>query len=545
MDINQLDRSTFQKWYNFCVWARFYPDLFLDLIKPERGGITLHFDQRLYLRALMRFVNVYGVFPRSWGKTFLEVLANILACIFFPNIHPAISAQTEENAAKLLSDKTNEILKFWPLLQNEVKKMSFTKNDAKIVFYNGSTLDTLANAQSSKGQRRHRLTIEESALLNDTLYQDVLEPIPNIGRPTCGVSGVVDPSELNHQTNFCTTAGFRGTSEYDRSRKMIKQMNNLEGKLVIGAGWELGCWYGRGLTKSAILQRKEQLSTVFFAQNYESHWVGAADSALVSIIKLMASRVLEKPMLDNPNDEEIYLGVDVARSQSTANNQSSIAVLRVTRGLTGRVKYIDIVNTINVSNVNNFSSQALEVKRIKYRYNALMVVVDGNGLGSGLVDELLKETYDPITDETYPCWDTINTTNEPEDKNTAETCLYDLKAQGLQTKIITDFIDIVDSGKLRMLVTKRDNEFTDEEREDMQNTMLPYIQTDFLFAEIANLKLKTAANGNLQIEKSVSKMNKDRWSALAYGVFYIMEYHNSIESQEISDVDLLELYTYV
>ena len=53
------------KYVEFCSWARWYPDLFLDLIKPDVGGINLHSDQRVYLRCIMRFVSMYGVFPRG------------------------------------------------------------------------------------------------------------------------------------------------------------------------------------------------------------------------------------------------------------------------------------------------------------------------------------------------------------------------------------------------------------------------------------------------------------------------------------------------
>lgn len=57
-----------KKYQDFVSWARWHPDLLLDLIKPESGDIKLHFDQRVYLRAIMRFQSVYGVFPRGWGK---------------------------------------------------------------------------------------------------------------------------------------------------------------------------------------------------------------------------------------------------------------------------------------------------------------------------------------------------------------------------------------------------------------------------------------------------------------------------------------------
>ena len=52
-------------WEYFCSFCRWYPDLFFDLIKPQKGGLNLHLDQRIYLRAMMRFASFYGVFPRG------------------------------------------------------------------------------------------------------------------------------------------------------------------------------------------------------------------------------------------------------------------------------------------------------------------------------------------------------------------------------------------------------------------------------------------------------------------------------------------------
>ena len=378
---NEEFQANLKQWYRFCSWSRFYPDLFLDLIKPEKGGINLHLDQRVFLRAIMRFVSVYGVFPRGWSKTAMEVLAGMLVCIFFPGISISISAQTQENASELLQSKYNEMTKFYPLLANEIASTRFSKGDAELKFINGSIYNVLANKQSSKGQRRARHTVEESALLNNELFQDVIEPIVNIGRCTVGTAAINDPCELNHQLNFFTTSGFRGSDEFQRNIKMIQDMVNLRGVLVFGAGWELACWYGRGLSKSAILKKREDMTSVAFAQNYESHWVGVADNALVDIRRLMKCRTLSRPMMSsNGEDDEIYLGVDVARSENAANNQSSISIIRVKRTLAGRVSKMELVNTIGVSNTLNFTAQAIYVKRYAARYKPRMVIVDGNGL---------------------------------------------------------------------------------------------------------------------------------------------------------------------
>lgn len=538
------------KYVEFSSWVNWYPDLFLDMITPEHGGIKLHSDQRIYLRSIMRFVSTYGVFPRGYGKTFDEVLAMYIVGMRFSDIELALTAQTKENASELLRDKITEIIKYYPMLENELEGGSiksgtrFSKNDAEVRLKSGARIDVLANAQQSKGQRRKRINIEESALLNDVLFQDVLKPIPEVPRYTIGKLGVVDPCELNQQINFFTTSGFRGSDEFQRSITMLKGMTNLSGEMVLGSSWFLACWYGRGSTKSQILKKKKEMSSVAFAQNYESKWVGAATGALVNINKLIECRNLIDTEYEAKPNDEYYIGVDVARSQSTANNQSSVAVVRVKRNKnTNRVQHLEVVNAINISNTMNFTNQAIEIKRIKKRYNARMVIVDGNGLGSGLVDQMLKDADDPITGDNLGCWNTINTDNEPELKD-CDLCLFDMKAQTYQSKVVSYFIDAVDSGKLRLLQQRKENDFTQQEKDDYINQVLPYIQTDFMFEEIANLKLKVLPSGAITVEKTISKMNKDRFSCLAYCIFYILEFTNNIQEPQ-DEYDILKQYTYL
>ena len=517
-------------WEYFCSYSRWFPDSFLDLTKPPKGGLNLHLDQRIYLRVMLRFTSFYGVFPRGYGKTFDEVLASMLACIFFPEISISLSAQTKENAADLLKDKYNEILRFYPLLKNEIDKANFAKGDALVVFKNGSRLDNLANSQTSKGQRRKRINMEESALIDNDTFLDALLPIVEVPRVCVGKYSIVDPEELNQQINFFTTAGFKGSDEYQRSVDMVKDMINLNGKIVLGSSFWLPCWYGRGSTKSQIFQKKRDMTMISFAQNYESKWVGAASGALVNINKLMNCRSLTSPVLSSKNKEdEFYIGVDVARSQNTSNNQSFISVIKVNRTKDKtKIVSMDLVNLINIPNIMNFTAQACVIKKYKKLYNAKNVIVDGNGLGAGLIDELLKESFDPITKESLGCWDTINDDNMPEVPEIAEKILYNLKAQSAQSKIVTNYIDVVDSGKFRMLESKQQSEFTEKEYDDFDNCIAPYLQTDCLFEEIANLKLKHLSNGGVTIEKVVNKLDKDRVSATIYVLWYINEFCRDI-----------------
>ena len=479
-------------------------------------------------------MNMYGTFSRGYAKTFNEVLSCVIVAILFPQIELAISAQTKENAADLLKSKFNEIRNKFPLIENELEKEpKFIKGDALIQFKNGSSIDAIANAQTTKGQRRRRLKIEEAALLNNELYQDALEPVTEVPRYTVGKMALVDPQELNQQIHFFTTSGFRGSDEYQRSIDMYDNMCELKGQIVLGASWMLPCWYGRGSNKSQILRKKSTSSPIAFAQNYEQEWVGSSDGALVDINKLMNCRTLTTPMINfNKLDEEFYLGVDVARSQKATNNQSSIAIGRVIRNKeSNRIVSIEIPNIMTVSNAMNFSAQACLVKKTKKNFLAKAVIADGNGLGAGLIDELLKESYDPITGEYLGCWNTMNTDNQPEVRD-AEKCLFDMKAQHFQSKVVADFIDAVESGKLKLLEKKQDTDFSPKDKQNMDLRVLPYIQTDLLFEEIANLKLKHMTNGALSVEKVVKKVDKDRFSALSYLIFYITEYCSAIKSKK-------------
>ena len=183
-----------------------------------------------------------------------------------------------------------------------------------------------------------------------------------------------------------------------------------------------------------------------------------------------------------------------------------------------------------MSNALNFSTQACIIKRTKEKYHAKMVVVDGNGLGIGLVDELMKENYDPKTNETYPCWNTINTSAEPENKR-AEACIYDLKAQSDQTRIISTFINMVDSEKLQFLESRKGSDYEIQTDDDLNSKVMPFVQQELFFQEVCNLKL--VQNGkNLTVTKVATGIDKDRFSAVAYLLYYIEKFEGVFKTDE-------------
>lgn len=317
---------------------------------------------------------------------------------------------------------------------------------------------------------------------------------------------------------------------------MYKDMIDLKGDIVLGAGWMLGCWMGRGSNKGQILKKKKDTGAVSFARNYEEKWVGATDNQLVDIKKLLRTRTLIEPVLDNAdNKREIVLGVDVARSANDANNKTVISVVEEHHAQNGLITELDLINMFLVSNQLNFGAQACLVKKIQQQYNAKMVVVDTNGLGNGLRDELLRPNVDMQSGEVYPAWDTVNGEIKSEYRE-AEPVLYALNSQSkddtkkdgrINSYAIINFIDCVESRKLRLLEEKRDNGSNIVDEEAMK-AFVPFAQTNALVEEISNLKLRHLTNGEVTVEQVLKKIDKDRFSSLIYALWWAMSYDNKL-----------------
>ena len=354
----------------------------------------------------------------------------------------------------------------------------------------------------------------------------------NVPRRTIGREAAVNPEELNGQICFFTTSGFRGSSEHARNLRLIDSMIECRGALVLGSDWQLAEMFGRGETKSQILEKKAKLSPINFAQNYCSQWTGNTESQLVDINKLMEIRTLTKPEYKSDGKSEYIIGVDVARSENTNNNQTSLSIVKLTKTNRGKLKEASLVNVINVSNSLNFTAQAIEVKRAKELYKAKILVVDSNGLGVGLVDKLLEETIDPSTGINLGCYNTINTDQQPESDN-AERIVFDLKPQSANHDVIITFMDMVEGKKLRLLEKKIITDDGTGKNAYIQN--LPYINTDFLIEEVANLKLKQLGTGKYTVSKVIGKYDKDRYSSLAYALWYIKNFEDNIYVEENED----------
>ena len=160
-----------------------YPDIYLDLIKPQDSSFGLFFYQRITLRALMRFKDIYVTAPRAFSKSFITILALILQCIFMPGTKRFICAPNKTQAAQIAKEKIVEIYDRWPLLRKEIvggeisdTPGNFGKDYVTLKFRNGSQFDVVGALDSQRGGRRHGGLVDETRDHEEAPINEVVLP---------------------------------------------------------------------------------------------------------------------------------------------------------------------------------------------------------------------------------------------------------------------------------------------------------------------------------------------------------------------------------
>lgn len=201
--------DNFNEYKKAISFFRVYPDKLVDLYIEASGpecNFKLSSYQRLFLRAMARYKDVFLTFSRGTAKSFTDELWNILECILYPNTKLAIVATSKNQSAAIVEAKISEILNFLPILNFEIKKISKVKDQFTVYFKNGSTLGNLAAKASSRGLRFTGLTIEEIIESDPDVLQEVVLPTLAIQRRAA--NGEFDTEEVIAQQKVCvTTAG--------------------------------------------------------------------------------------------------------------------------------------------------------------------------------------------------------------------------------------------------------------------------------------------------------------------------------------------------
>ena len=518
---------------------REYPDIFVEFLcgdNPE--NFKLYFYQRVFLRAVMRHRYAYATFPRAYSKSFLSILVLMIRCILYPGAKLFITTGGKEQAAGIAKEKVDELCKLIPGLRNEIDwrpgKTVSSKDNVRYQFKNGSVLDIIAARQSSRGKRKHGGLIEECILVDGTLLNEVIIPTMNVSRRLSDGS-FKDEEVLNKSQIYVTTAGWKNSFAYEKLiQLLIQQIIDPAEAVILGGSWRIPVMEEL-LSKSFIQELKLDgtYNDASFAREYESEWSGDAENAFFSSEKFDKHRVLLQPEYEysgrSSKNAYYVLGVDVGRKGCT----TEVCVFKVTPQVQGS----SLKTLVNVYSWDeeHFEDQAINLKRLFYKYKARRIAIDANGLGIGLVDYMVKQQVDPETNEVLPDFGVENDEDGFYKKfrtpDTEADALFLIKANApinteahsyVQTQLASGKIKFLideNQAKVKLMSTKVGQAMDMNKRAEY---LKPFTLTTILREQMLNL-IEENEGVNIILKQSSKSIKKDKFSAFEYGLYYIKQ----------------------
>lgn len=521
------------------AFYREYPDIFIDDIKGPDCNFNFYTYQRVFLRIVMRHKWVYAVFPRAYSKSFLTMMSLMLKAILYPGTQAAVTTGGKEQAASITIAKIEEICKLIPALNNEINwdrgQSKKSKDNVKYIFKNGSTIDILAARESSRGQRRHCIVVEEAILMDGDALNEIIIPTTNIDRRLG--DGTTHPEELvNKSQTFITTAGWKNSFSYDKLIDMlINSVIEPDNYMIMGGTFETPV--KEGLLDEDFVD-KLKLEGTFndssFDREYRSIWSGDAENAYFSSDVFDKYRQLNQPEYEHSgrSSKTAYyiLGIDVGRTKCS----TEVCVIKVTPQPQGA----SIKSLVNIFSIvaEDFEIQAIKIKKLFYKYKCRVASIDANGLGIGLIDFMTKSQIDPDTGEELPPFGVEGGTfDEVHDQykkikgdNVERDAMYLIKANApINTSMHAYVQTQLSSGRIKLLIDEREastklmstkvgQNMTPEQRADH---LMPFVQTSILKDQMLNLVEETDGV-NIILKQNNRSIKKDKFSAFEYGLYY-------------------------
>jgi len=544
------------------AFYREYPDYLIDFMKGPESTFKFYFYQRIFLRVVMRHRYVYATFPRAYSKSFLSMMVLMLRCILYPNSHLFVTTGGKEQAASITIAKIEEICKLIPALNNEINwdrgVSKKSKDDVKYVFKNGSSIDILAARQSSRGQRRTGGLMEECVLIDGDILNEVIIPTTNVDRLL--PDGTRHKEEnVNKSQIYITTAGWKNSFAYDKLIELLVQsVIDPNQVMVIGGTYETPVTEGL-LDEDFVDQLKVQgtYNDDSFDREYRSIWSGAVENAFYSAEKFDKHRVLLQPEYEysGRSSKSAYyvIGVDVGRIGCT----TEACVFKSTPQPQGS----DLKTLVNIYTyeAEDFETQAINLKKLYYKYKARVLAIDANGLGVGLIDFMTKAQVDPESGDDLPPFgveggtaeDTINLYKKIKGAGVEENAMYLIKANApINTEAYSYAQTQMSSGKVKFLIdeqaakTKLMSTKTGQNyNADQRNTYLkPFVLTSILREQMLNL-IEDNEGVNIILKQSNRGIKKDKFSAFVYGLYYIKQEEDRKRKRKKRDISQLLFFS--
>jgi len=532
------------------VWTQFYranPHRFI----VEYLGLPLHLFQMIIIFMFDIFNHNMLTCARGTGKSYITAVYSCCRCILYPGTAILIGASTKGQAKLLISQKIEkDIFLKSPNLRREIKYIKCNGNEAKVVFHNGSSIEAIVSGEQSRGFRCNILIIDEFRLVPQETIDRIMVPFLNINRkpPFMMKDEYKDyPVEENKEI-YLSSCYFKSSEAYVQFRSYVDEMLKGNDYFVLNTNYEL-LLHHKMTTEAFIEATRKKLDSVSWAMEMDSLWWGESESAFFKSEIVNPCRKITKPFYPPTNldylmakrkgksikgniprqkGEKRVLSADIAISKSKKADNSVYSLMRILPDKDGFKKELVYLESHQGMKPE---LQAIRIKQLFYDFESDYMIIDTNGVGNTVWNEIQKIQYDAERDEEYSAFTCFNEDNKV-DKMLARNALplvYSLTpTPKFNSEMALDVRGVFDSGKLSLLlndieakeiILEKEKDFMLKPSDEQARLLAPFVQTSALVNELINLEYDIATQTKLVTVTEVGTARKDRYSSLGYANF--------------------------
>lgn len=555
-------------------WTAFYR------ANPHRFGIDylgmtwMATFQQILINVFFMFNYTMVIASRGMGKSQIVAAALCIYCILYPGTQVVIAAGVRSQSLNVLNKIIDEFYPKSQNLQNEIASFKIVPSEAYIKFKNGSIIKVVTAKDSSRSARAHLVIVDEFVQVKETIINTVLRKFKagqrrpdffdkpkytdkqNVPKPK---DWVHVPKEPNREV-YISSAYYKYHYSWAKFNAFYKSMVKGESYFVCGFPYQLPVSAGYyPLSQIQEEMQEENFDSVSWSMEMESMFFGESTSAFFSYKDVSTQRKLILPVYPKPyyellGDPKIkyqkkkfgeirLLGIDVATQGGSKNDATAISLLQMMPTNYGYSRSATYMETIDGGHGQD---QAIRIRQLYDDLDCDFVVIDCNGVGLSVFDELAQDQYDSERKIVYEAWSCIN------DEAMAARCrnpdalkiMYSVKATAQFNSDAAVYLrDCMRRGKIRFLTDEADGKewlngskaFQNLAVEDQVMYEAPFYQISAFVNEIVNLDY-TLLNDKIKV-KERSGARKDRYSSILYANFIAGEIereHRNME-QEYGD----------
>lgn len=555
-------------------WTAFYR------ANPHRFGIDylgmtwMATFQQILINVFFMFNYTMVIASRGMGKSQIVAAALCIYCILYPGTQVVIAAGVRSQSLNVLNKIIDEFYPKSQNLQNEIASFKIVPSEAYIKFKNGSIIKVVTAKDSSRSARAHLVIVDEFVQVKETIINTVLRKFkagqrrpdffdkpkytdkPNVPKPD---NWVHVPKEPNREV-YISSAYYKYHYSWAKFNAFYKSMVKGESYFVCGFPYQLPVSAGYyPLSQIREEMQEENFDAVSWSMEMCSEFFGESTSAFFSFKDVSTQRKLILPVYPKPyyailGDPKIkyqkkrlgeirLLGIDVATQGGSKNDATAISLLQMIPTNYGYSRSATYMETLDGGHGQD---QAIRIRQLFDDLDCDFIVIDSNGSGLSVFDELSQDQYDNERKTLYEAWSCIN------DEAMAARCrnpdapkiMYSVKATAQFNSDAAVYLrDCMRRGKIRFLTDEADGKewlngskyYQNLAVEDQVLFEAPFYQISAFVNEIVNLDY-TLLNDKIKV-KERSGARKDRYSSILYANFIAGEIereHRNME-QEYGD----------